>query len=722
MLAYNLEQLLLLRQAVRSNDHTKISCLLYQDTVNDLADAREKAQRIVSPISSTNDREHNFDKLKEIAYRVWNAISPASGKGYNEWKNPYVLPPPFTTPNVDDIISHVVVGLTHVERGCRSPGGNVILHGPRGVGKTTLLQVAAVVCAVLYERAFPVYHSYDYTTGHSKRRHTLTSVSEMLQDSSIRSGVIDSESVSDQSVQDLLKRQQVNEIYPVLLIDEFTKLFFRDAPQSAEVEDLRFRGQSIMNEIHDYGKNYPNTYAMMTASVMNARKYIDVSPTYFIGYPNLNNTIYVAHQVKPIRQEQQLKDYMSARYQMHLDDEQIVQCLAATGGIGRFIAKYVEYQDMGMSVVDYEKMLHYIESSTTLFKVCSVILGENASKRDASTHAWPIEGISLEQVRSLLQADGICDPPSIEDCIETWCDQLILHQDGSQIEFLIPDMGKYLQQRMTEYDELDKARVLCQTLWGYDGGDPGKSNEMLLRKYLGRLPQVSLPCADFSVRIPGPRKKNSSPKKFKLYYAADNEEIIHSIDSLTNTLFEWKGETGLDALWLRFDYKDEISESEEEPEETSEDVPTLFIGGVQVKTGRLDSQFSDGRLNAERRKRTCSQMNATTLAGIIAKAERGLAKFVHRLYEHELVSPKVPVQIEKLLICSNKSMQDCVKNFCQRAENQPWLAQDHEIIMEDKNSHLGKQYSWEVQDGTQWMKQILPAKIAELGLPTTMHG
>lgn len=363
MLSYDTAKFLQLRAAVTSD--TAMLPHVPQATATALKGLREQAMALFE--AGTSDTASNRARFRELFCLTWKQLSTL-----DEITNPFALPPAYETPDLREHISWVANVMYSLERGCRPVGDNAIFAGSKGTGKTTMLQVTGAVAAVLLETTMPIYWTFEIETKLTPTIGQLLLAATRLRnsataDASMQEAVeaVGAARLLEAALDDFGHAVAGGEVkpHPLLLIDEFITLYFPDSPASAagasicgagavmdnivgragggagaDSQGKRAHGLSIMNEVRQLAKMHTNVAVLLTASTTCVERYIFPESRDFLGYPDLNNSVFIRRDMNPIRVPAILAAYAETRYPGWVVDGAML--LDATGGIGRFVANF----------------------------------------------------------------------------------------------------------------------------------------------------------------------------------------------------------------------------------------------------------------------------------------------------------------------------------------------------------------------------------------------
>ena len=183
-----------------------------------------------------------------------------------------------------------------------------------------------------------------------------------------------------------------------------------------------------------------------------------------------------------------------------------------------------------------------------------------------------------------------------------------------------------------------------------------------------------------------------------------NDNECSNITELTDVLYKWQGELGhekgIDRLWL-VDKGDRI-----------------MVYGLQLKTGTPKLKMTCGKIVTQRSKTKCSDVDDTTIAGVLVKAERG---FVDILLGLRAAFPGKVFELEAFYIFTTKDAADGIEKFrisYPDYEENFTLAPDlsQRLNEEAKSVAAATNYSfqWTLHYGVAWLSEVLPARVHNL--------
>ena len=183
-----------------------------------------------------------------------------------------------------------------------------------------------------------------------------------------------------------------------------------------------------------------------------------------------------------------------------------------------------------------------------------------------------------------------------------------------------------------------------------------------------------------------------------------NDKECSDIIELTDVLFKWQGELGhekgIDRLWL-------IDKGD-----------CIMVYGLQLKTGMPNLKMTCGKIATQRSKTKCSDMDDTTIAGVLVKAERG---FVDILLGLRAAFPGNVFELGAFYIFTTKDAADGIENFRNSYpdyEEKITLAADlsQRLNEEAQSVVVATSYSfqWTLHYGVAWLSEVLPARVHNL--------
>jgi len=592
--------------------------------------------------------------------------------------NDFHLPPPYDEELQGELIATIITRIFSLNKGMRyfTIGGNPILYGCKGVGKTTIQRVVGMCSSVLCSNVFPLYWNYEFSC-------------------------LELNTMVDAGF-NCYEVKKTGDYCQMLLLDEFTLLYDSEQTKSNSM---------IMKNLQLLMKNSKNVYCILSASKCNVDRYYDPDKKYKgEGYPNLNNSIFLRRQVLPIRNAVSVLNYITRRYGMTVETLRALvieyressslttmqndlsendvgnHIIHWTGGIGRYIDLLLK----GGSVSVFEDRTLFILSQPALLNVCLAILHTNPSlKTEKGSVPFPVDGIYLQSALNLIRHFG-GTPEQAVSHLYKWCDSMILHIDSKcNVCFMFPAQACALHKAISDDDVFKKIQVLAHSLHGFEGSPPGLSNEFLF-DFLYEKHHVEGVGSDQSLVL------NTSNNEVTVFLEKGTSRVIvQAIELITNRMMKWRvdgSEQGIDRIIVR---PDPIAPSQ------------YIVEGIQLKTGRKDKTISRGTLDSQRAKNV---VDDSCVMGMLVKAERGFKRLLCAL---RVCFPLLTFTPSSLTIYTTKC--PCKENT---VISDAHLIQDELVNdMFDRGVNNNRcnltSFSWEIYYSTGWLRDILPVQYAD---------
>ena len=251
--------------------------------------------------------------------------------------------------------------------------------------------------------------------------------------------------------------------------------------------------------------------------------------------------------------------------------------------------------------------------------------------------------------------------------------------DGS-IGFLVPATARRLDDLVRSNEELTLAYVLSTTLYGVEGGTAGHSNENLICNYIHTAVNVG--------------HSSNSLVVFKNSKAMLDDSECEDFDKLTDTLYRWQGplghKKGVDRLWL------------------VDDGDRVLVHGLQLKIGKLKQKMTCGKINSQRSKARFSDLDDTTIAGVLVKAERGFKDIMLGL---RAVFPMKKFELGKFYIFTTKDATGGIEEF---RSLYPEYEENFHLSTEISQQLNVHSFQWTLQYGVDWLSDVLPKRVHNL--------
>jgi hypothetical protein len=716
MSSFTIEKLYILRESV----YRKLPIGdLNEEILTELSEIRNQALSCQSG--------HTFYNLCFNVWRTLSTLDPSSK---------FYLPSPYLNESIKEIVETSFQSIFVLDRECLSVGSNMVLQGIKGVGKTTLLHVFAAVTAV-NSNIIPLYWMCEKE--HLSSVHSIVSpyllyfltVTELYEKTSdVNLSDLLPHSIIDKCIQplqeysrDFIKYHDFYEnkvakgkspVKCLYLLDEFTSVYTRTNSNL---------GLAIISEFKKLAC-FGNTYFILTASCYNVQKCIFPNSTIYDGlyyvkpssssrsmpcspssprissYPDLNCSLFVVSEVRPLRLARDIVQYYSDRYEEIITEEKAAEILYHTGGVGREIHTYRQ-------------------------------------KRSNEKHSDPASLLSSKAALLVFQKLLVSPIPSIEklayadkDTFDDWIENLILYEENGLISFLFPSLKDHLQKIFNSDKQLQAAYSFKLQRIGFDGGSSGHSNEAFLCQYLYRLDELALSSNhQFDLRIlskenriqvfnsekilltdmtispsslpstsPSPSTQNlpSSSSLSPPFLLSDYPSSSLSIFiELKGSLFKWQldgNETGLDRFWWKVDVL----------------AKSILVYGAQLKTGKDCISYTPGKLETQASKDLATSCEDHCIAGVLVKAEMGFFKllpFLSMIFQYQY-----DISVECLFILTNKQAKKAYNDYW--AKYNP----DEVHVVTSRRKINGQRITFEkfncqLFDGTEWLKEVIPDSL-----------
>jgi hypothetical protein len=713
MSKFTIEKLYILRESICRNQAIGG---LNEDILTKLSEIRNQALSCQSGPSFSN-----------LCFNVWRTLSKLNPSSI------FYLPPPYLNDSIKKIAETSFQSIFVLDRECLSVGSNMVLQGIKGVGKTTLLQVFAAVTAVtsniiplywIYEKEYlssvvSPYLLYFLTVTELYEKKSAVNLSDLLRDSLIDKCIpsLEKSSRDRVSYHDFYENKVANGKSPVkclFLLDEFTTLYARTNSSL---------GLAIISEFRKLAR-FGDTYFVLTASCYNVQKYIFPNSTiygnsYYVkpsssshsmpsspssprisSYPDLNCSLFVVSEVRPLRLARDIVQYYSDRYEEIITEEKAGQILYHTGGVGREIHAYRQNR----SSEKYSDPASLLSSKAALLVFQKLLVSP------------------IPSIEKLAYAD--------KDTFDDWIDNLILYEENGFVSFLFPSLKDDLQKIFNSNKQLQAAYCFKLQRIGFDGGSSGHSNEAFLCQYLYQLDELGLSSNhQFDLRIlskenriqvfnsekilltdmtispsslpstsPSPSTQNlpSSSSLSPPFLLSDYpSSSLSTFIDLKGSLFKWQldgNETGLDRVWWKIDVL----------------AKSILVYGAQVKTGKDCISYTPGKLETQAFKDLATSCDDRCIAGVLVKAEMGFFKllpFLSMIFQYQY-----DISVECLFILTTKQAKKAYNDYW--AKYNP----DEVHVVTDRRKINGQRITFEkfnchLFEGTEWLKEVIPDSL-----------
>jgi hypothetical protein len=229
--------------------------------------------------------------------------------------------PLFSGPTIDEIVYLVIKSWIELEKYLSNPGKykplsagcNILLTGPRGVGKTTLMKGLTAVIKAKCINVTPIYHDYEQ--------------SDKVKPSQLISESINQEmffKTMDQNAYDAWVKE--NRKAFIVMGDEINALY--EGPD----------GIPIAKEFLCLGKSR-FSMGIISGSTVSVKPLVhkeDSNDPRHTIFPNLNHSVYSERMLKPLRNQVDVDQVLAVKKKI-LTPANCAVMFRETGGIGRYI-------------------------------------------------------------------------------------------------------------------------------------------------------------------------------------------------------------------------------------------------------------------------------------------------------------------------------------------------------------------------------------------------
>jgi hypothetical protein len=625
----------------------------------------------LNSLRNTARAETQSGNFCESCFEVWKVLSDQTET------NIFYLPPPYLNVSLRRICEEFFNAIFTLERELCREGGNFVLNGLKGVGKTTLLRAFGAITACLSTKVVPAYWTYEKESDPELVQ--LSPYSLYSAAHSLFSGKYDDKLLSREGIQfqgflrDVLREEQrsnageiaINlfqafysrnycQMKILFLLDEFT-ILYKDTFGIAVISQIR--------EIARLG----NSFTVMAASCFNVRKYIFPSTNEAvvnnqIDCPDLNCSLFVVREVRPLRKTEEIINYCFDRYHLTINPTEAEKVLHYTGGIGRFIHHYHTYKKF---TNPHENVLNYVNSKSAVL-VFGILLERKMTRSQRIAYA------------SKNEYDG-------------WMDNLVLYEDENGLtDFLITHFKDTVKEFFDRNDDCCKAFVFKHQRLGFEGGSTEHSNEHFLCRFLCNYQEFELHSGQYELLA---TTGSSSVQFSKMNGEQLAGNMLDNLKHKSSHLVKWSldgKETGIDRIWWKY----------------NEELNSLILYGLQIKTGKDDLKLNPGKMSTERAHGKASDCNDKTISGILIKAEHGFAKLLPVL--SKLFN--VPVKVEMLYILTNKNGKDSYDKVWKTEKSN----EVHKVTDSRKQNDPLVQFdsfNCTLKDGIEWLTEVIPSDL-----------
>jgi hypothetical protein len=501
------------------------------------------------------------DEFVSICLKVWKLLAKAS--------KPFTLPFVYTSAHFEMVFKEIFWRIRALERDGLPAGGNKILNGVKGVGKTTVLKVIGMVVSCICPAILPVFWTYE-TNGD----YPLVSVYRLYKASHHIFTVVGTTS----KFRDILRAVDDEVVCcdkALFLLDEFTVLY---------TERTLCQGIEVVSHFRDLARG-EDVMFVMAASRVNVRKYVHPQlDNNLMGYPNLNQGLFAIREIPPLRDVASFQAFIQSSYNETISEEEARIGIEMTGGVGRHI---IEWKRTGVV-------------PNNLYNVTAL---QNDPK------LWHI---ACELVEREISITARTDYAALAEW-DRWCDDMILYNTGTSLQFLFDSNKKELKKLLEDNPDYFLAHRFHLQRTGLSGRSTGHANESLICKYIPAMLglQPNSESLDLSVQTNGASCCIASTGALVPFTSTDD------LTGCCHRLFKWKvsgSETGLDRIWF-----EPVSEFD------------FVLHAIQIKTGKDSMTITAGVLETQRKQRKALLCDDGTIAGILSKAEKGFMVLLPQL-------------------------------------------------------------------------------------------
>ena len=566
-------------------------------------------------------RDNELEAFANVLRQAWRLLS-SSGSD--------VQPLFESAKTVGPLFQHLASAVFELERwallgnGGLTSGGNVILHGVKGVGKTRLMRGFSHVLEKLSTSLVLVFVDYQMSV--------FERPLELLRKAATAEGIPGAADAT--SMQGLLQLVTGTRKAVVFFADEVQQLYDegadRDAQTCLAVADLLAVGKTA------------NCLGILAGSTSQLRGLVFRRHTERAGdpyryYPDLNSTVYSTYTVAPLRTPEEVEGVLrqlaqrgamdDTKINSVLSEKYINEVFSATGGVGRLLPLRVGDAPTKHNV---EEFLRCFAGQLAFQKVMSRLFCNNGGLEQSDYPQWGPKGMTRMDVETELGVDHT----TVLKLVHAWTDDALAFFDGSSIQFFSACHFKALREFLFQPGRPERLlRLSLQgTLggWGEGVGSPGERFEQYLQERYAHSRNVRHERRKltftgekkegehmFWLRVPGVAAEGGDGAGGGAAAAncrADDSDML-SFDELRDVLFDVTVDRGLDGFIVT---------------RVDEDAHTIHLQVLQIKTGRKGKQITLGG--------PANQWNPddTTMRGILVKAARGAQAFrdsVNKVYK-----------------------------------------------------------------------------------------
>eukprot|EP00298_Acanthocystis_sp_HF-20_P015275 c21081_g1_i1.p1 GENE.c21081_g1_i1~~c21081_g1_i1.p1 ORF type:complete len:753 (+),score=15.53 c21081_g1_i1:64-2259(+) len=447
-------------------------------------------------------------------------------------------------------------------------GGNVILNGPKGIGKTSILKALAIFALMHNENAIIAYWNYQVST-------EFPAVGELFYHAFICTQQLKNKSYQPQSqptsreVRDVIEWifQQESTACCYLFLDEVQEIYH---PKNND------HHKNIVREILNFGKNLKRCFAILTGSSSTLRDKALTSNNEWrlCGFLSLNASVYGLHQIYPLREFEEVRAYLEKYYpQVKYEPKQLFDY---TGGVFRYIEQFVGRSVNDIAVPEQLELASALENFNFML-IATLMMRDN---KPFATMAAFNSKVPLSEV-------------------DYWCDKnILLKVDCDRaVELLFPIHFEQIKNKLDREIDHIPLKGLLATVIGWETGSAGSDAQQL----------VCLKCSNAIFGKPFLHGKITTQQGIK-YFESKNTlktQLANCWDSLLKTSFTIASDCGVDVVSIAANGE---------------------VHCAQIKLGKLDNSITTGVINRQRKNfKKKAKIDDSTIAGIIVKGERGFS-------------------------------------------------------------------------------------------------
>eukprot|EP00298_Acanthocystis_sp_HF-20_P015276 c21081_g1_i2.p1 GENE.c21081_g1_i2~~c21081_g1_i2.p1 ORF type:complete len:743 (+),score=35.22 c21081_g1_i2:22-2229(+) len=440
-------------------------------------------------------------------------------------------------------------------------GGNIILNGPKGIGKTSILKALAIFAMIQNENAIVAY--WNYQTGE------FPTIGELFYHAFV------------------LKQKLKNKHYvpesPDKTVDSVIQWIFEQEPTACcylfldEIQELYvIQYQHIVLELLHFGKEFKHCLAIVTGSSSTLREKALVSNNRWRkeGFVSLNSSVFELYHIYPLRDLKEIGEYLKKHYPEAKHDLQALFDL--TGGVFRSIESVVGRSLANVPSPEGISLTAALQNFNFMF-IATLMVREDKPSAPMSAFSEKV--------------------PAVE--VDYWCDRNILLkvEDNMRVELLFPVHFCSIKTMIQKQIEKIPLQALLATVIGWESGSAGSDAQQL----------VCLKCSNAIFGKPFLHGKITTQQGIK-YFESKNTlktQLANCWDSLLKTSFTIASDCGVDVVSIAANGEVHCAQ--------------IKLGKLDnsITTGVINRQRKNFKKKAK--------IDDSTIAGIIVKGERGFS-------------------------------------------------------------------------------------------------